>query len=225
MEDEIKKNILKTGTTTLGIVTKEGLVLGADNRVTYGGDGGIQYIAGKDQKIFNLNEDIIVTIAGVMSDLHQTIKLVRAELRLKELKDKKKPTLRESASLLANISFQKIRQPSMIPSITHFLLAGRDLDGSVCLFDVTMDGALKKINSFAATGSGMVQINPVLDNEWKPGMSLKEGISLAEKCLKTSPRRDPASGDGLDIFTVTKDGIKQVSKQRAEPVYTEEKQI
>lgn len=223
MEDEIKKQVLKTGTTTLGIVTKDGIVLAADNRVTYGGEGGVSYIARKDEKIFNLNDDIIVTIAGVMSDLHQTIKLARAELRLKELKDKRKPSLRESASLLANISFQKIRQPSMIPSVTHFLLAGRDSDGSVSLFDISADGALKIIKSFAATGSGMVQINPVLDNEWKPGMTLKEGVSLAEKCLKTSPKRDPASGDGMDIFTITKDGIKQVSKQRAEPVYTEEK--
>ena len=36
MDSELKNNMLKTGTTVLGIVCKDGIVMGADRRVTAG---------------------------------------------------------------------------------------------------------------------------------------------------------------------------------------------
>ena len=56
MDQELKKHVTKTGTTTVGIVCKDGIVIAADKRATYGGDSGVSYIAGKDQnKIFEVN--------------------------------------------------------------------------------------------------------------------------------------------------------------------------
>ena len=65
--------------------------------------------------------------------------------------------------------------------------------------------------------------NPILDSDYKENMGLEDGVELAKRCIFASTKRDPASGEGLDIFTITKDGIKQVAKQKAEAVYTEQK--
>lgn len=216
MDQELKKHVTKTGTTTVGIVCKDGIVIAADKRATYGGDSGVSYIAGKDQnKIFEVNEDLIVTVAGVASDTRKLIKIVRAELKLKELKAKSKPTIKQAANLFSSLAYQNIRQPSMIPAITHFLLGGKDSEGFY-LYDVAPDGFLIEGEDFAATGSGMIHCNPILDSEYKEGMTLDEGIKLAEKCMMASMGRDPASGEGIDIYTVTKDKIEQVTKQKVE---------
>ena len=99
MDKDLKKHVVKTGTTTIGIVCKEGIVLAADKRASYGSDSGVSYIAGKDQeKISEVTPDIVVTTAGVASDTRRVIKIVRSELKLKELKSRSKPTIKQAAS-------------------------------------------------------------------------------------------------------------------------------
>lgn len=214
---ELKSHVLKTGTTTVGIVCKDSIVLAADKRGSYGGDGGVAYIASRDhKKIHEVNEGIIVTGAGVVSDLQKVIKITRAELKLKELRTKKKPTIKESANLFSSIVYQNIRQYSPILAITHFLLGGYD-DNNLSLYDIGPDGTLEEIKDYEATGSGMMQAHPILDAEYKKDMSLEEGIKLAKKCINASMKRDPGSGDGIDIYTVKKGEIKQVFTQESRP--------
>lgn len=208
MEEELKKQIRKTGTTTVGIVCKESIILAADKRGTFGGEGGVSYIAsGDEDKIQEVNDRIVVTTAGVASDLQKVIKLTRAELKLKELRSKQIPSIKEAANLFSTIVYQNIRQFSPIMGITHFLLSGYDSEGFY-LYDIFPDGYLQRIEKFSATGSGMVQCNPILDSEYKKNMSTQEGIALAFKCVNAAMKRDPASGEGIDVYVITKDMIK-----------------
>lgn len=220
---EVKKHVLKTGTTTVGIVCKDGVVLAADKRGTYGGDSGVSYIASKDHdKIYAVNERIIVTVAGVASDTRRVIKLTKAELRLKELRSKQESSIKEVANLFSSIVYQNIRQFSPIMAITQFLLAGYDSEG-FHLYQINPDGMLDEVKDYEATGSGMMQSHPILDSEYKKDITLEEGIKLAKKCINASIKRDPASGDGLDIYTVKKDEVKQVVKQEIVPEFKDTK--
>ena len=221
MDEDLKKHVRKTGTTTVGIVCKDGVVLAADKRGTYGGQGGVAYIAGdSEEKVIQVNDEIIVTTAGVASEIQKVIKLTRAELKLKELRDRKKPSIKESAGLFSTLIYQNIRQFSTIPGITHFLLGGRDPAGEY-LYDIHPDGYQQKIEEFAATGSGMMQCHSVLDSSFKKDLTIEEGVTLAKKCVNAAMKRDPGSGEGIDIFTITKEGIKQVVKQKLVAVYKE----
>lgn len=224
-EQKIDKYVLKTGTLTVGIVCKEGIVLAADNRQTYGSGGGIAYIAGTAEKIQNINERILATTAGTASDSRRTLKLISASIRLKELKEKEKITIKEAASLMSNILFQNIRTPSMIPSIAHFLIAGYDEDGKVSLYDASPDGYLQKIETYQATGAPFESLG-ILDVEYSETISIKEGIKLAEKVFEATKGRQPGVGDGLDIYTIVPGKIekvfsKKVKTELIEKIYTE----
>ncbi len=214
MNEEITKNVVKTGTLTIGVLCKEGIVLAADRRQSYGGQSGVSYVAGTAKKIQNLNERMVVTTAGTASDSRKVIDIIKAEIRLKELRTKSRLSVSEVANLLSNMVFNNIRTPSMIPSIAHFLLAGRDELG-VHLFDISPDGYLQEVDTYSATGSGIMQAHPILDSEYKKGMSIEEGIKLATKCIKSSMGRDPAVGGGIDIYTIDKDSLKEVLAQDA----------
>src|SRR5690606_20639268 len=125
------KNVLKTGTLTIGIICKEGIVIAADRRQSYGGQGGgVSYIAGSAKKVQEINERMVATTAGTASDTRRSLDIIRAEIRLKELKTRSPISVSETASLLSNMVYGNIRQPSMIPSIGHFLLAGYDDTGA-----------------------------------------------------------------------------------------------
>lgn len=215
MDQDIKKHVVKTGTTTIGIVCRDGIVVAADKRGTFGGDSGVSYIAGESQeKIQSVTEEIIVTKAGTASDTEKIIKLVRAELKLKELKSRSKPTIKQAANLFSSVAYQSIRSPSMIPSITHFLLGGYDNSGFY-LYDVFPDGFLRETKDYSVSGSGMIHVNPILDSEYVKNITLKEGIELAKKGLNASMSRDPATGGGMDIYVVKKDKIEKISSQKA----------
>src|SRR3989338_1387777 len=102
---------LKTGTTTLGLVCKDGIVLAADRRATAG-----TMIADKNaQKVHIINPNLALTIAGTVSDVQLLIKYLRAELSLKEISTGKIVAVKEAVNLLASMVYGNIRKMSMIP--------------------------------------------------------------------------------------------------------------
>lgn len=213
METEIEKHVLKTGTLTIGLVCKDGLVVAADRRQSYAGQGGgVSYLAGSAKKIQEVNPSLIVTTAGNASDTRKTTDIIRAELKLKELKTRSKSTVQEAANLLSNMVFRNIRTPSMIPSISHFLIAGYD-DLGIHIYEISPDGYIQEVDTYSATGSGIMQAHPILDAEYSKNMTLDEGAKLAFKCVKAAMTREPGVGAGIDVYIVKKGEIKPILAQ------------
>lgn len=218
MDQDLKSNILTTGTSLVGIVCKDGIVMASDRKVTLGG----QIVADKGfKKTHQINNYLVMSIAGTLSDAQMMLKLVAAQLKLKELRDGRRPTVKESASFISTMKFQNIRKPTMIPSIVGNLIAGFDENGKTTLYNVSPDGAIKEINDYDSSGSGMVYIWGLLERQYKKDLSIEEGVKLAIESIKSSSERDTASGCGMDVFTITKEGINHVSKQKVESVYRE----
>jgi proteasome beta subunit len=108
-------------------------------------------------------------------------------------------------------AFRNIRQYSAIPAIVGTLIAGINDDQTTELYTVEPAGSIIKVEDYDANfGSGMPYILGVLESDYKKDLTVKEGVELAMKCLKSSTQRDTGSGYGIDIFTLTKDGIKKV---------------
>ena len=220
MDAELQKNILKTGTSLVGIVCKDGVVMAGDRKTTAGG----QIVMRKDtQKVVQINDYLVVSGTGVASDIGLLIKLIKAELRLKELRDKKRPTIKEAANLIGMITYKNIRQPAIITFIAGMMVGGLNENRTPELFSISPAGDVDKITDYDANfSSGMPYILGFLERQYKKGISIEEGIKLAIEAIKSSSERDTASGYGVDVFAITKEGIKQVAKQKAEAVYTEQ---
>ncbi len=196
---------LKTGTTTVGMVCKDGIVLAADKRATAGN----MIVDKRADKVHLLSEDMAVTIAGTVSDAQLIIKLIRAELKLKEMRTNKRTSLKEAANLLGGILYSNIRRMSMLPGIAHFLLAGKDSSG-LYLYDLFPDGSVTKIRDFISSGSGSVFAYGVLETQYQPEMSTADGVKLAVKAVNTAMQRDSCSGNGIDVVVVTEKEVKRV---------------
>ncbi|MBS3168341.1 proteasome subunit beta [Candidatus Woesearchaeota archaeon] len=201
-----EQKIQKTGTTTLGLVCKDGIVLAADKKVTL---GGMLVSNKKFDKVLILNEDLAITIAGSVSDIQLIVKLIRAQIKIDELRRGKKIKVKEAANLLANLVYNNSRKFSAIPGVTGFLLGGRDEEG-VYLYELGMDGSLMKSEDYTCDGSGMMYAIGVLEANYQEKMSIEEGIKVAVKAISASTQRDTASGCGVDVVTITKDGTKKV---------------
>ncbi len=220
MDEDLKKNILTTGTSLVGLVCKDGLVMAGDRRVTAGG----QIVMSKDyQKVMMINDYLVISGTGVVSDFELLKKLISAELRLKELKDKVRPSIKECANLIAMIAYKNIRQPSMVPFIAGTMIGGFDEEGTTSLYSIEPSGSAKKISDYDANySSGMPYILGLLERQYKKDITVEQGIALVIEAIKSSSERDPASGNGIDVFTITKHGIKHIVKQISKPEYSEQ---
>ncbi len=216
MNEEISKNMLKSNTSIVGIVCKDGVVLAADRRSTAG-----TIVMSKDsQKIHKINDYIAASYTGGVADIQLTNKIIAAELRLKELKTRSRPSVKESANLLAMMVYRNIRTPSMIPSIVGTLIAGLDEDGKCSLYTIEPAGGINEVNDYDANfGSGMPYILGLLERQYKKNLSVSEAVELAKECIKSSTQRDVGSGNGIDVFTITKDGINHVVSEEIVPEY------
>ena len=202
---------VKTGTTTIGIVCKDGLVLAADKRATSG------YLISwkKFDKIISITDNVAVTVAGTVSDVQLLVKYLKAELKLKDIRTGRETTVREAANLLANFVYSNIRKLSLIPGISHFIVGGKDSAG-FRLYDLSPDGSIVEVDDYISSGSGSVMAFGVMETLYKKGLSVDEGVKLAAKGVNAAVQRDIASGNGIDIVTITKDGIKKVYSKEFE---------
>jgi proteasome beta subunit len=67
--------------------------------------------------------------------------------------------------------------------------------------------------------SGMPYILGLLERQYKNDLTVKEGVELAKECIKSSTQRDVGSGNGIDVFSITKEGIKHVVSETIVPEY------
>tara|TARA_Y100000034_G_C6904771_1_gene419476 strand:- start:1595 stop:2260 length:666 start_codon:yes stop_codon:yes gene_type:complete len=216
MNEEISKNMLKSNTSLVGIKCKDGVILGADRRST----AGTIVMNKNSRKIHEITDFLAASYTGGVADILLTNKIVAAELKLKELRTKERPSVKEAANFLGMLTYKNIRTPSMIPSIVGTLIAGVNEDGSTELYTIEPAGAAVEVEDFDANfSSGMPYIMGLLERQWKLDMTIEEGVKLAEEALKSSTQRDVGSGNGIDVFSITKEGVKHVVSQEITPTY------
>jgi len=216
IKNEINKNVLKSNTSIVGIVCKDGIVMGGDRRAT----AGSIIMSKNSQKVVKVNDYIVVSGTGVSSDIDLNQRVFSAELKLKELKTKSRPTVREAATLFGMMAYRNIRNPSMIMSVVGMLIAGVNEDGKTELYTIEPAGGVYEVKEYDANfSSGMPYILGFLERQYRKDLTIKEGVELAKESIKASTQRDVGSGNGIDVFTVTKDGIKQVVSEEIVPEY------
>lgn len=203
---------MKTGTTTLGMVAKDAIILAADKRATAG-----NFIANKEtDKIIPVNDCMALTVAGTVSDIQLIAKYLRAELRLKEIKTGRKSTVKEGANLLGGMVYNNVRRMSMIPGITQFVFGGSDKDG-LHLFEVFADGSVTEIRDFVSSGSGSEMAYGLLEHQFVPNMTAKQAEELAVAAVQSAITRDSASGNGIDVMVITREGMKRTVQRVVNP--------
>ena len=210
--EELEKSIIKTGTTTVGIICKEGIVMAADKRSTAD-----FFIANKESvKVFKITDNIAVTVAGVVSDIQLILKLTKAELKLKSVRTKMLPTVREAANLFASIVYQNIRKFSPIMGISSFIIGGKDSTG-FSMYVIGVDGSIQDCSNYVTTGAyGSFIAYGILENEWKPTLTIEEGRKMALKVIFTAIKRDASVGEGAHIVIIDEKGVGDIKDEKYE---------
>ena len=201
-ERKIEK--LQTGTTTLGIMGKDFVVLAAERKATMG------YLVAskKTKKIMKLADHAAMTIAGSVGDAQALERYIKAEIKLYELEEARRINIKSIATLVANILYAR----SYYPYYVQLLIGGYDTAPKLFSFDPS--GSVVEEDSFFSTGSGSVMALGVLEDKYKEGLDLETAKKLAVRAVRAAIERDIASGgSGIDVMIINQKGMTSLSDE------------
>jgi proteasome beta subunit len=203
MESEMQPPAeLKTGTTTVGLIAKDCVVLASDQRATMG-----FLIANKTaKKIFKVTDRIGATIAGSVADAQAIMDLLAAESKLFEIQRGRPIRVKALTRLLSNIMFQG-RGLYML----QCLVGGFDDEGAQVYYTDYVGSVIP--DKFVSTGSGSPVALGVLEAEYKDDLPKKKAIELGIRAVAAAIERDAASGNSILVSVIDKDGYQEIPKE------------
>lgn len=205
MQQNINPELLK-GTTTVGMVARNGVVLGAERRATMG-----YLVAHKNvRKVFKIDDALGMTIAGLVGDAQVLTRYIRAEVQLHKIKSGAPMSIKAAATLTSNI----LHGSRYFPFWVGLLMGGVDTSGGHLYSLDAAGGAVR--DDYVSVGSGSLTAYGVLEDSYDPKLKVKDAAQVAIRALHAAQERDAASGNGYTIAMITKDRFVELSDKEME---------
>ncbi len=200
---ETPNQLILKGTTTIGVVCSDGVILSSDTRVTMG-----TFIAHKKgKKIYKIDDHIAMTISGSVADAQQVVDILTANAQLYKMNFGRPIPIKAASRLVANLLFSS----RYAPLIAQILIGGVDDTGSH-VFSLDPLGSLTE-EKCVSTGSGSPVAYGVLEDKYQEGISTKELLSIVVHAVKAAMKRNTASGDSFDVTIIDKEGYRELSDE------------
>ena len=202
MHQNLDPSTLK-GTTTIGVICKDGVILASDTRVTMG-----YFVAHKKgKKVYRIDNHLAMTISGSVADAQRTVDILKANAQLYRLNTGRPIPVNSAARLIANLLFSA----RLAPLIAQVLVGGIDDTGSH-VFSLDPFGSLTE-EKCVATGSGSPIAYGVLEDKYKENMTIKDLLSVVVRAVDSAMKRDAASGDSFDVAIIDEKGFHELNDE------------
>jgi proteasome beta subunit len=185
------------GATAVGITYNDGVLLAAEKRVSYG-----NFVVNKNtKKTFNVTDHVGAACAGMVADMQVLVRQVSALSKIRKLETRRNVEPNSVAKLMSVIMFER----RYFPLLTQVVVGGITT-GKPEIYTLDPLGSV-----LPAVGTGAEMALGVLDAEYTENMDEEKAKSLALKSIKSSIQRDSASGDGIDMLIINKNGRSENS--------------
>jgi proteasome beta subunit len=198
------------GTTTIGAISTDGVVLASDTRVT----AGSLVVHKKGKKVYKIDNHLAMTISGLVADAQQTVEILKANSRLYRLQRKSPIPVSTAARLVANLFFSN----RYSPFLAQIVIGGVD-DSGPHIFTIDPFGSIIE-EKCVATGSGSPVAYGVLEEKYREGLPLKEVLQIVVKSVNSAMKRNIASGDSFDVSVIDFNGYRELSDDEKGQILT-----
>ncbi len=217
LQVEYAKKTVKQGSTAIGIVAKNGVVLITDKRIV-----DKLVVPEAVEKIFQVDEHIAATASGILSDARVLIE--RAQLRAQQ----HKVTFDSPVDIisivkdLCNLKQITTQSGGLRPFGVSLLIAGIDHTGPK-LFETDPTGIFFQYKA-SVIGEGETDIEEVLHKTYRDDMTVDEAAKMGIKALSDFLSKD-FNIERIDcaIIKVPEATFTRLTRKRIEAIYEEVK--
>lgn len=188
---------IKTGTTIVGIIFKDGVVLGADTRATEG-----PIVADKNcEKIHFLAKNMYCCGAGTAADTEMTTNMISSQLELLRLNTGREVRVTTANTLLKRMLFRYQGHVS-----AALVLGGVDVSGPH-IYSIHPHGSTDRL-PYTTMGSGSLAAMAVFEARWRPDMEEEEAKKLVRDAIASGIFNDLGSGSNVDLCVIKKGTVE-----------------
>ena len=202
-QNDVTSQLVLKGTTTIGVVCKDGVILASDTRVTMG-----YYVAHKfGKKVYKIDDHLGMTIAGTVADAQRVVDILTANAQLYKINMNRPMPVSAAARLVANLLFSA----RYVPLATQVLVGGIDETGPH-VYNLDPYGSLTEEKS-VSTGSGSPIAYGILEDMYHEGMTVGELLPIIAKAVNAAMKRDVGSGNSYNIIVIDESGYRELSDE------------
>ncbi|MBX0302297.1 archaeal proteasome endopeptidase complex subunit beta [Haloarcula salinisoli] len=195
-EGRDEENVTKTGTTTVGISTEDGVVIATDRRASLGG----RFVSNKSvTKVEQIHPTAAMTLVGSVGGAQSFIRSLRSEANLYEVRRDEPLSIHALATLAGNFA-----RGGPFFAINP-IIGGVDEEGSH-VYSVDPAGGVLQ-DEYTVTGSGTMVATGTIEGNYDPEMSIEEARGLAIRAVQAAAERDTGSGNGIVLAEITDEGV------------------
>jgi len=199
------------GTTTVGLVFSDGVVLATEKRATMG-----YFIASKRaKKVYQIADRIGMTTAGGVGDAQQLARIMTVECSLYQIRRGRPIAVGAASTLLSNV----LNANRYYPYYVQLLVGGIDESGP-SVYSVDAMGGATREEDIVATGSGSPGAYGVLEDRYRKGMNEEEAVELSIRSIRAAMRRDAGSGEGIHVVVITRDKYQEIADEEVKKTLT-----
>jgi proteasome beta subunit len=199
--NNVADRLVLKGTTTIGVVCKDGVILASDTRVTMG-----FFVAHKQgKKIYKIDDHLGMTIAGSVADAQRTVDILTANAQLYKLNMGRPLPINSAARLIANLLFSA----RYVPLQTEALIGGVD-DSGPHVFRLDLFGTLTE-EKYVSTGSGSPVALGVLEDKYKDEMAIRELLPVIVRAIDAAMKRNAGTGDSFNVAVIDEKGYRELT--------------
>ena len=189
------------GATAVGITFDGGVVFASEKRIAFG-----NFLVSKTtKKTFSITDKVGATCAGLVADMQILTLQISALAKIRKMDLKRDVPPNTVAKMMSNMMYER----RYFPLLTQVIVGGV-VDKPV-MYTLDPLGSVLP-DEYAAVGTGAEMALGVLDPQFKSNMTKDDAISLAKHAVRAAALRDSASGDGLDVLVITKDGTEEFTE-------------
>ncbi|MFH0713541.1 MAG: archaeal proteasome endopeptidase complex subunit alpha [Candidatus Micrarchaeota archaeon] len=206
---EYAREAVRTGSTSIGIVCRDGVALVAHKRIASN-----LIVGDSHEKIFQIDKHIGAASSGLVADARKLVDFARVECQRHHLTyDEFMPVEMLSKKIGDHLQFYT-QLGGVRPYGVSLLIAGVS-DGAPRLFETDPSGALFEYKA-TAIGVGKKVVEELMEKEYRDSLSEQDAVKLAVRALKKSLAADEKlTAALLDVTFISKNTgtAKQYSKE------------
>ncbi len=206
---EYAREAVKRGTTALGIIYKDGVMLAIDKNIES------KLLKGESiEKIFKIDDHITIATSGLIADARRLIDDARVTAQQEKYTYDEPIDVEVLTRELCDLKQAYTQFGGARPFGAALLIIGID-DTGKHLFETDPSGAFRELYA-SSIGSGKKEADEILEKEYTPDISKEDAIALALKIF-TKVGDKKIAAETVDMFH-TSDKNKKAVKMKMDEV-------
>jgi proteasome beta subunit len=208
INSDMSDRLVLRGTTTIGVVCKDGVILASDTRVSMG-----YYVAHKHgKKVYRIADHLAMTIAGTLADTQRVVDILTANAQLYRIDNDRLMSISSAARFVANLLFSN----RYVPLEAEAIVAGFD-DSGPHVYRLDPFGTLTE-EKYVSTGSGSPVAYGVLEDKYRENASIEELLPVIVRAVDAAMKRNIGTGDSFDVSVIDKKGYRELTEKEKKKV-------